>query len=984
MRVHNSPMWLLTLYGSGSAFDPASYFANGELGVVYRMEEAYSDTLGTNKVVSGERLARLNDLSGNNLNAVQSTFNDRPTVVTGPSGQLKAVTDGVNEIIETDFRALASLPVTMVLSVEIEEEFTDYSVSITGGDERLHISLNDNNQFEFWQNSGPAPYFPTGRYVGDVVSITVVWDVASGSKARINGGPWISLNNSTGSVGTRGWRIGANATKSSYRRGAFKDLLIIDRELSEAEISKIEREFVRPGPEFFVNSIFKPQPKDAVAVASTVSGVAPVGHSSFYPSVVDVQNEPEFDGVTHSVTGERLNYLLYTSTDHADPNNAGIHLALCFGDPLTGTWKAYEDARIDGDLSGYAGSTPPALDAGSKIFDAGKQTETPWVKKVANGDWVLLYHRSVSGVGGTEQCTFRTSSSSPFGGFVETTTSFPNNEFLWVDPNNLPPEANGIAPFHTGYPRVLENPPESTQNAPYIVKSLYTGSTSTPSGANAAWSLDENWLNPTLLSVDEIFTSSNAIVPSYGFNVNEQLADLYSRSSSIMHWDGSRFRGLGAGGDLAGSDAARSLVLYETNYADDFITQRTDAVPVLHGAAFNHLGIRLTRLQLPQIIKRPNGQDALLIGGKDDTLSAALGNDFGVTVVVMPFSIDTSPRAPSQEVAPSISGGTSPDSTLVVTPGVYIGYPNVEKTYTVLLNDADVSSNMNGLEYTIPTNANEGDTLSIQERASNGTNPDIVTTLIDTTVTAVALDPDAQDLITRQESVSGLSVEPAVRTAYDTFFKGLKDDGTFNAIKAAAIMVGAPDFASALLPMTSGMPTPSNIGGNFTAADYDRRAGLKGNGSNKSLDTNYATDAAPRNNFHISAYITEVHTDAGAVMGSEGGANRNSLYREGFTGNRSSGYDGTEVLPRSNMEGYYGSSRSNSSNYIIRKNSTQETVNSASVAPPALTLHVFNRNGTSDASDWRLGFYSAGESLDLSAVEARLDTLIADIQAALP
>jgi len=91
--------------------------------------------------------------------------------------------------------------------------------------------------------------------------------------------------------------------------------------------------------------------------------------------------------------------------------------------------------------------------------------------------------------------------------------------------------------------------------------------------------------------------------------------------------------------------------------------------------------------------------------------------------------------------------------------------------------------------------------------------------------------------------------------------------------------------------------------------------------------------------------------------------------------------------------GFIGTSRNNSSTIDIRNNKSTVTRFQASASPSSSNLFVFassngtapNDGGTAAAyDDSRLAFYSIGEFLDLSLLDARITTLINAIAAAIP
>jgi hypothetical protein len=258
---------------------------------------------------------------------------------------------------------------------------------------------------------------------------------------------------------------------------------------------------------------------------------------------------------------------------------------------------------------------------------------------------------------------------------------------------------------------------------------------------------------------------------------------------------------------------------------------------------------------------------------------------------------------------------------------------------------------------------------------------------------AAAYDADAQDYIDRviaadvaAGNTSGLEV--GVQDAYNTFFVGCKADGNFSALKASCILAGARTRAGSLVPLLSSMPTPTSF--NFVDADYNRKTGLKGNGSTKYLDSNRNNITDPQNDRHLACFVNTSQTSgAGAYIGAGAGdagssvigsdVNLNTLFFRLSTGASST------VAGKAAATGFIGSNRSTASEYIVSIENTQTTFASSSEPPFAVNLFLFRRNsGAAIYSDARLAFYSIGESLDLALLDARVSTLMSDLAAAIP
>ena len=113
-------------------------------------------------------------------------------------------------------------------------------------------------------------------------------------------------------------------------------------------------------------------------------------------------------------------------------------------------------------------------------------------------------------------------------------------------------------------------------------------------------------------------------------------------------------------------------------------------------------------------------------------------------------------------------------------------------------------------------------------------------------------DAEALAYITAVETADGQALETGVRIAINNFVVGCKQDGIWNAIKASCILAGARTLAGALVPLVGTAPTNFN----FDSEDYNRKTGLKGNGSDKYLASNRNNNADPKDNKHLSVYIS--------------------------------------------------------------------------------------------------------------------------------
>jgi hypothetical protein len=191
------------------------------------------------------------------------------------------------------------------------------------------------------------------------------------------------------------------------------------------------------------------------------------------------------------------------------------------------------------------------------------------------------------------------------------------------------------------------------------------------------------------------------------------------------------------------------------------------------------------------------------------------------------------------------------------------------------------------------------------------------------------------------------------------------------------------------------MPTPLN--NNFVSGDYSRTQGLQGDGSTKYLDSNHlATDDAT-NDSHLAVYEPVLHQDGANFCAVIGYQDLYGTYNNAFQ--LAYAYNSTFVMRakdfnlsyenRGSYVGFSGISRSNSSNFALRFNSTDYTKTAtSSTPPPSTSMYVMAQNhygvGVELPSNGKIAYYSFGSSLDLPTLDSRVSTLFSEIGAALP
>lgn len=248
-------------------------------------------------------------------------------------------------------------------------------------------------------------------------------------------------------------------------------------------------------------------------------------------------------------------------------------------------------------------------------------------------------------------------------------------------------------------------------------------------------------------------------------------------------------------------------------------------------------------------------------------------------------------------------------------------------------------------------------------------------------------DGDAQAYITAVEAADGQSLEIGVKDAINAFIVGCKSDGIWTAIKACCILAGARTQAGAIKPLVGTAPTLVGTAGGWT---YNRKTGLKGNGTDNGIDSNRQSDQDPQNNAHVAFYIGAIGTGASFFDNATSTTARRTFYDTNSSGrgqiNTSTAVTGLGIP----TGGFAGFSRTASNAWVNRVNGTTSSTRTtaSSVTTSGTVIFQARRNVTTGAIESprtdAVAFYSVGESLNLALLDARVTTLINAIAAAIP
>ena len=259
--------------------------------------------------------------------------------------------------------------------------------------------------------------------------------------------------------------------------------------------------------------------------------------------------------------------------------------------------------------------------------------------------------------------------------------------------------------------------------------------------------------------------------------------------------------------------------------------------------------------------------------------------------------------------------------------------------------------------------------------------------IITPTYDGLVTDPDANAYLAAVQAADGQILEPGVRIAVNNFIVGCKADGIWSSIKASCILAGARTLAGALVPLVGTAPTNYN----FVSGDYNRETGLVGDGSTKYLHSNRNNNADPQNNHHLGAFASSIQSNLALgvrqgtpTTGVGGRFIAFNLFRDVPNADTSQSF-GSAVAGDST---FYGTSRTSSSEYVARIGGASSTIASTSTTPVSGNLFIFAQNsitiGPQSHTASRIAFYSIGESLDLTLLDARVTTLMSDLAAAIP
>lgn len=249
-------------------------------------------------------------------------------------------------------------------------------------------------------------------------------------------------------------------------------------------------------------------------------------------------------------------------------------------------------------------------------------------------------------------------------------------------------------------------------------------------------------------------------------------------------------------------------------------------------------------------------------------------------------------------------------------------------------------------------------------------------------------DFDALQYINNVEAIDEQPLEKTTKKAISNFVVGCKVDGNWNAIESCCIFAGARTLNGGLVPLKG--PNLSNNA--FITSDYNRKTGLKGNGTTKYLNTNYFFNSNQSEDIHASVVFTErssgIERSALGVRNTSGSStlamifgNSVSFLTFALTSTVIGASIGTILENK-----LFGLKRDPSNGFLISCFGSDGAINSTlgfsplSVDTSNSVLVFATRSSTTGAIttlyNGRIFFYSVGRNVDLQKLNNRTNALM--------
>jgi hypothetical protein len=257
---------------------------------------------------------------------------------------------------------------------------------------------------------------------------------------------------------------------------------------------------------------------------------------------------------------------------------------------------------------------------------------------------------------------------------------------------------------------------------------------------------------------------------------------------------------------------------------------------------------------------------------------------------------------------------------------------------------------------------------------------------------APAYDADAAAWIALIEAADGAALEAAAKDAYNTFVISCKADPSLNAgvsnwvaTEQLLILRGPRTLPGALISPKG--PAVTNV--SFGTEDYNRETELKGSGT-KYLNLNRGGANDSQNNASGWVWVNRAATSNNTkYFGAQTGTPAVQTYIGDFSGSMSLRINGGGGVIASGAQRteFMGITRNSATLQTARFSGSNITDTSLSLAPPAQNYFLFARNvdgSPSGHTDAGISAYGSGKAVNLTLMDARVATLLADLAAAIP
>jgi hypothetical protein len=245
-----------------------------------------------------------------------------------------------------------------------------------------------------------------------------------------------------------------------------------------------------------------------------------------------------------------------------------------------------------------------------------------------------------------------------------------------------------------------------------------------------------------------------------------------------------------------------------------------------------------------------------------------------------------------------------------------------------------------------------------------------------------SLHPDTLDYRRRVEDAGSALV--ANLRPVDQLFRRAEWEGLKPSLEvgAALLLAGPETLAGALVPMYPGMPVPTNF--NFVAGDYNRAAGLVGDGAGKYLNSGRNNNAEAQNSRHLAVWRSvaegtgNTQAVAGVSLTTSGQTTLLSTSNTNKLGRVSDVRIASQVVP-STVVGLWAVARSGSNQARQRYGGIEYTNTEVSLAPSSENILIFARLAAEpqNFTTARIAYYSIGADLSLAALDATITAYMA-------